>query len=187
MTILPLDLEVQSRIGYRALTHGTDSLTPSANVLIEKIAEAAIANVAPDTPNRTKEVKNQMRAHFNRVLDSEWKSCVGGETSRRFFSSVFLPEAMITHQPSSMVCQVFTGHSYLLWAPEGDSERSEECPQGRAYKSRKKLYNDKITIVQKKVTSLFAQNRKPNTGMHFIKNWLFFKCFQIFFDDKPSL
>ena len=49
---------VQSRIGYRALTHGTDNLTPSANVLIKKVAEAAIASVAPDTPNRTKEVKN---------------------------------------------------------------------------------------------------------------------------------
>ena len=29
--ILPLDHEVQSRIGYRALTHGTDNLTSSAN------------------------------------------------------------------------------------------------------------------------------------------------------------
>ena len=70
--ILPL---VQSRIGYRARTHGTDNLTPSANVLIKKVVEAAIANVAPDIPNRTKEVKNQMRVHFHRVWDSEWKSC----------------------------------------------------------------------------------------------------------------
>ena len=111
--ILPLDLEVQSWIGFRALTHGTDNLTPSTNVLIKKVAEAAIANVAPDTPNRTKEVKNQMRAHFHREWDSEWKSCVGGETTRRFFPSVFRPEAIITHQPSSMVCQILTGHSYL--------------------------------------------------------------------------
>ena len=72
--ILPLDLEVQSRIGYRALTHGTDNLTPSANFLIKKVAEASIANVAPDTSNRTKEVKNQMREYFPRVWDSEWKS-----------------------------------------------------------------------------------------------------------------
>ena len=108
--IFPL---VQSRIGYRALTHGTDNLTPSANVLIKKVVEAAIANVAPDIPNRTKEVKNQMRAHFHRVWDSEWKSCVGGETTRRFFPSVFLLEALITHQPSTMVCQVLTGHCEL--------------------------------------------------------------------------
>ena len=108
--ILPL---VQSRIGYRARTHGTDNLTPSANVLIKKVVEAAIANVAPDIPNRTKEVKNQMRVHFHRVWDSEWKSCVGGETTRRFFPSVFLLEALITHQPSTRVCQVLTGHSYL--------------------------------------------------------------------------
>ena len=54
-----------------------------------------------------------MRAHFLRVWDSKWKSCVGGETTCRFFPSVFLLEGLITHQPSTMVCQVLIGHSFL--------------------------------------------------------------------------
>jgi hypothetical protein len=111
--ILPLDLEVLSRIGYRALTHGNDNLTPTANILIKKVADAALASVAPDTQNRTREAKNQLRLHFLRAWDNEWKSSASGGTTRRFFPSIFLPEAVISHRPSSMVSQVLTGHSYL--------------------------------------------------------------------------
>ena len=58
-----------------------------------------------------------MRAHFHRVWNSKWKSCFDGKTTRRFFPSVCLPKAIITHQPFSMVCQVLTGHSYLYYFP----------------------------------------------------------------------
>ena len=49
----------------------------------------------------------------------------------------------------------------LLWAPEGESERSEECPKGRAYKSCGNMYSDKIAIVQKKVCPLFGPTASP--------------------------